>query len=74
MPYDIMTDEIDIGMLREMLATKSTQTVNVKIKLEEAEQQAQSKMKKTLIWAGREWDAAAGKERAWITSIHPCIK
>jgi hypothetical protein len=44
-----MTDEIDIGMLREMLATKSTQTVNVKIKLEEAEQQAQSKMKKTLI-------------------------
>ena len=46
MPSDIMTDDIDIGLLREALAAKSAQTASLKTKLEEAERQVQSAMKK----------------------------
>ena len=33
MPSDIMTDDIDIGLLREVLAVKSAQTLSLKAKL-----------------------------------------
>ncbi|KAL3809142.1 hypothetical protein ACHAXA_007245 [Cyclostephanos tholiformis] len=46
MPSDIMTDDIDIGLLREALTAKSAQTASLKTKLEEAERQVQSATKK----------------------------
>jgi len=41
-----MTDDADIGLLREALASKSAQAANLKARLKEAEQQAQSTTKK----------------------------
>ncbi len=41
MPSNIMTDDIDIGLLRKLLAGKSAQTLNLKTKLEEAEKKLQ---------------------------------
>ena len=52
MPSDIMTDDIDIGLLREALAAKSAQTSSLKAKLEEAERQAQSATEKLQVEQG----------------------
>ena len=41
MPSNIMTDDIDIGFLRKLLAAKSAQILNLKTKLEEAEKKYQ---------------------------------
>eukprot|EP00584_Thalassiosira_punctigera_P011700 CAMPEP_0172571500 /NCGR_PEP_ID=MMETSP1067-20121228/131423_1 /TAXON_ID=265564 ORGANISM="Thalassiosira punctigera, Strain Tpunct2005C2" /NCGR_SAMPLE_ID=MMETSP1067 /ASSEMBLY_ACC=CAM_ASM_000444 /LENGTH=212 /DNA_ID=CAMNT_0013363821 /DNA_START=6 /DNA_END=641 /DNA_ORIENTATION=- len=41
-----LTDDIDIGLLREALAAKSSQAASLKVKLKEAAKQAQAAMKK----------------------------
>ena len=51
-PSDIITDDIDIGFLREALAAKNVQTSSLKAKLEEAERQAQSATEKLQVEQG----------------------